>query len=87
MKNKLCLILFALFAGILSAKAQTTNLTAANGWTQITELPAAANLNDYFFVFSDSEGSGLGMVLGPGKNNGAANKTMIFTENFDPMTH
>ena len=87
MKNKLCLILFALFAGTLSAKAQTTNLTAANGWTQITELPAAANLNDYFFVFSDSEGSGLGMVLGPGKNNGAANKTMIFTENFDPMTH
>ncbi len=54
-------------------------------WDEVsTSLPA--NPNDYFFTFSDSDGSGLGMVLGPGNNNGAANKTMIFAKDFDPMT-
>ena len=69
--------------GVQNASAQKANLTEANGWTQITELPA--DLSQYYFAIYDHD-QDLGMVLKDGANQGQGNWTMWYTENANPET-
>ena len=57
--------------GISVAKADTSKLTAADGWTKITTLPSASDIANNYYVFVDNSND---LMLGVAKGNHQATK-------------
>lgn len=63
-------------------KADTSILTAEDGWTKITSIPE--NLEDYYYVFVDNTND-LMLLMDVGAEQGASYRTMYYKASVNPL--
>lgn len=71
MKRYIIAALALTVLGGLPAKADTSKLTTADGWTKITTLPSASDIANNYYVFVDNSND---LMLGVAKGNHQATK-------------
>lgn len=67
---------------VMPIKADTSILTAEDGWTKITSIPE--NLEDYYYVFVDNTND-LMLLMDVGANQGSSYRTMYYKASVNPI--
>lgn len=73
--------------GVSVAKADTTRLTAEDGWTKITSLPTAADLANNYYVFVDNTNDlMLGVAKGVNQNTKWYSLGVFYQNSVEPTS-